>query len=926
MEILNALDLKAGKKADFNKMGTIMAPIQFLSRDEKDPQWCASNIDFLEFQGLRQINRNARRLMKNYKLAKGIIDKTDYLVEPDNEMKEIVETLTKEDYGALELKFYPLVPNIINTMCSEFSKRNTQVVFRSVDEYSYNELLAQKQGQIEKVLIGDAQKKLLNAMIEQGLDPEDPETGPELQQQLSIENIKTLPEIEGFYRKDYRSLCEQWAMHQYNVDVERFKMDELEERNFRNSLITDREFWHFRMMEDDFDIEIWNPILTFYFKSPEARYISQGSSVGKIEMMTPADVVDKYGYKMEQEQLESLEAIFPQASLAYPLQGYQNDGSYYDPTKSHAWNTNQPGLAYRQLISMSAFGYGDGFNGGDIMNWIMMETEGYLDSNNPSLLRVTTIYWKTQRKIGHLTKVKESGEVITDIIDEDYKVTDHPVYNNILVNERNKNTLVFGEHIDWIWINEVWGGVKVGPNFPSFWGMNNANQLSPMYLGIDKKEIGPLRFQFKGDDSLYGCKLPVEGCVFSDYNTRSVSLVDLTKPFQVGYNMVNNQIADIIVDELGTIVVFDQNFLPRHSLGEDWGKNNLAKSFVVMKDFQMMPLDRSLANTEGVNGNAPLQQLNMEQTNRLMSRVQLASYFKNELFAIIGITPQRMGQEMGRQTATGVEESLNASYAQTETYFIQHCDNLMPRVHQMRNDLAQYYNATNPSVRLQYITNNEEKINFQINGKDLLLPDLNIYCTTKASQRAVIDRLKKLAESNNTSNATIYDLGSVMQANSLGEVNQALKGIEDKAIKNQQAEQAHEKELEQIRQETTLKEQQMVLDNDNIQKEKDRRANIIIASIRAAGYGAGVDKNNNGENDFLDYMNQLQSTSEFQETMNFEKNKEDNKQFVNGEKLNIAREKINASLEAKNIDLKIAQENKTASEIKAAKKAKEKKK
>ena len=33
-------------------------------------------------------------------------------------------------------------------------------------------------------------------------------------------------------------------------------------------------------------------------------------------------------------------------------------------------------------------------------------------------------------------------------------------------------------------------------------------------------------------------------------------------------------------------------------MGEDWGKNNYAKAFVAMKDFQMLPLDTSITNTE----------------------------------------------------------------------------------------------------------------------------------------------------------------------------------------------------------------------------------------------------------------------------------------------------------------------------------------
>ena len=62
-----------------------------------------------------------------------------------------------------------------------------------------------------------------------------------------------------------------------------------------------------------------------------------------------------------------------------------------------------------------------------------------------------------------------------------------------------------------------------------------------METRINRTKPGRIPFQFKGDNTLYGCKLPVEGRVFSDRNTKSTSLVDLMKAYQVGYNMVNNQ-------------------------------------------------------------------------------------------------------------------------------------------------------------------------------------------------------------------------------------------------------------------------------------------------------------------------------------------------------------------------------------------------
>ena len=80
MQVINALQAKKGAKTEYNRMGSITQPLQFLPKKEKNDEWAAWNLDWYEWNGLKQIRRNARRLMKNYKLAKGIIDKSDYIV------------------------------------------------------------------------------------------------------------------------------------------------------------------------------------------------------------------------------------------------------------------------------------------------------------------------------------------------------------------------------------------------------------------------------------------------------------------------------------------------------------------------------------------------------------------------------------------------------------------------------------------------------------------------------------------------------------------------------------------------------------------------------------------------------------------------------------------------------------------------------
>ena len=625
-------------------------------------------------------------------------------------------------------------------------------------------------------------------------------------------------------------------------------------------------------------------------------------------MLTAADVIDKFGFLMTEEQLEALEAIYPIRSAGYSISGLQNDGSFYDATKSHEWNTNMPSLAMRQYTSfMGDSGMRDG---GDVVSDIIGESESMYDSPDVNLLRVSQAYWKSQRKLGHLVKVTEDGDVINEIVTEEYKITDKPIYDDRLFKNKNKETLLFGEHIDWIWINEIWGGVKIGPNMPSYWGMNNPSGFTPIYLGINQNKMNPLKFQFKGNDSLYNCKLPVEGAVFSDRNTKSTALIDLMKPYQIGYNIVNNQIADILVDELGTVILLDQNALPKHSLGEDWGKGNLAKAYTAMKDFSILPLDTSITNTENALNFQHFQKLDLDQTNRLMSRVQLANHFKQQAYDVIGVNPQRMGQQLSQMTATGVEQAASASYAQTEMYFVQHSDYLMPRVHEMRTDLAQYYHSTKPSARLTYMTSQDEKVNFQINGTDLLLRDLNIFCSTTANHRAVLDQLKQLAMSNNTAGASIYDLGKIIQSDSIAGLNTVLKTSEQKQQQQKQQEMQQQQQMQEQQMQAQQQQEQMKIDAEAQEAEKDRRKDILIAEIRSAGFGGMADINKNEQSDYQDAMEDIRKTDQYQEQTDLQREKEVNRMNNESSRNQIEREKIQAQKEIADKQLQIARENK----------------
>jgi hypothetical protein len=382
------------------------------------------------------------------------------------------------------------------------------------------------------------------------------------------------------------------------------------------------------------------------------------------------------------------------------------------------------------------------------------------------------------------------------------------------------------------------------------------------------------------------------------------------KPFQIGYNIVNNQIADILIDELGTVILLDQNALPKHSLGEDWGKNAYAKAYVAMKNFQILPLDTSISNTENPLAFQHYQKLDLEQTNRLMSRIQLANYFKMQAFETIGITPQRMGQQLSQETATGVEQAVNSSYAQTEIYFIQHCDYLMPRVHSMRTDLSQYYHSTKPSVRLQYITTAEEKANFEINGTDLMLRDFNVYCTTRSNQRALLDQLKQLAIQNNTTNASIYDLGNIMKSESIAEVTNVLKATEIKSEQKRKEEMQQQQQMQDQAIKAKQDEAKQKMEFESAENEKNRQADILQAQIKSAGFGSMKDINENKQSDYVDAMDKLQNTELYRQNTQIQQDKEVSRASQASTKLDLEKEKLATQKDIAMTKLQIARENK----------------
>lgn len=917
MEILSSFDLLKGKTTENKYIVGVVQPIQMLKKEQKDEAWGMRCMDWYEDLGLKQLKLKYDRIVKNYKLARGIIDKVDYVKGSENEFNNVLSPLMMDEDSsdAMSLDNFPIITNVVNTLQGEFTKRTSKLTVEAVDAFTKNEKLEAKYEQVKEYAQQKAKQKLYESLMQSGYEIKSQEELAKIEEDLN-QQVKSLPQIQEIFKKNYRTTIEQWAQHQLKIDEERFDMYELENEAFYDYTVTDSEFWHIDLREFDYGVELWSPLNTFCHKSPNVKYVSEGTCVGRVIMMSIPDVIDTFGYKMTEEQILSLERVYSSSML--PLQSGSSNSDYYDTSKKP--NDQEPNsVNLHKLLAGQNFTDGTLSSDMSFMQWL---NTGNVTSQSPfdkGMIRVTQVYFKTQQRVGKYTNIDEFGTITTDIVTEDFVVTQEPIYDTSYIKEKNEKSLIFGEHVEWFWINQGYGGTKINTLLQTNYNRNNSG-LTSIYL-----DVKPIKFQFKSEGNLWGNKLPVEGVTCTDIRlNKSFSLVDLMKPYQIIFNLVNNQIKDMLIDEIGTVVLLDQNYLPSSSMGEDWGPNNLNKAYVAMKNFQMLPVDSSMTNLESRNGFSNFQQLNLEQTNRFISRLRIGEWAKNEAFSAIGITPQRLGAVSASESATGTSAAIQGSYTQTEHIFVNHSNFLMPRVRSMMIEAAQFYQSSNATNNLQYTTEEGENIMFEVEGYKLLPRDIQVYTHFRPNTKVILDSMKGLVLNNNTSGANIYDLLKITAMETPSEVIEAAKQSVEQFQVQEQQKRDHEQQLLDKQLQAQAQEKQADKDFEASENEKDRESSYAEKVVGAMGFAQETDLNSNTTPDVLEIDKFNTNLNQFQEKMLLEREKlgskrdKDMKDYLAKEKDRLSRESI------ANKQIEIARINTSKSEIEAKKKANKK--
>ncbi len=889
-------------------------PWQMVNLEDKTPDWKEWNADYFEWIGLSSVRLNSRRIIKNRRMASGILDIEDYLVSDTGDIARLQNWNLSDDTENSLHKFHPLIPPFIKVLDGEFLKRNLKVYVSCTDRNTEDDKLEYKGKMVDDILVKRIISDKQKALEEAGLLLEG-EDGQQNQQYVDeMQTTQELAEAQRKYKK-YRHIFEQFGQHVINKDYDRFKMAELEREAFAETLCNSKQFWHINMMEDSYKPEFLDNANVFYHMSHNIKYASDGDYFGWFENMSTGDVINTFGKDLTESQLQNLKDTLESYSSTLQSGGgtslvaheQNNFGSYYDTSKPYPLGkTNIPMADYWRGENLEAMA--NNFQNFSSAGVAGLFQNGQTSFQKPKMFRVMRLYWKSQGKLGWLTKKDKTGQVVfQDWIDENFKVTEKPVYDNSITNEKTKVNLVYGEHVDWEWVNEWRYVTKINNNIENaFWKNQNTYGFDPIYIGGDK-----VKFQFNGvSESPYNVSPPIEGVEYKMKQVRPVSFVDLLAPSQIDYNIARNKIPEIMFNDIGLALSVAKTQMLHNSPGSEAinPREEMLDTLRNDKIFEYNPPDRDV---QAQFGNIPLRPeiLNLSRIQEGLTYLQVAEGIKQNAAQLIGISPSRLAQSKASQTATGVQSDINYSETQTESYFHQHIVEFMPRVYTKMLEAAQYYCTLHESARVSYQTTNEENIFLEVENLDRLPRNYHIRCTSDIKESVLKEKLQKLFLENNTTDASLLELAEGLTLDSSGEILEALRVAQIRREKTQEEQYKREQEAQQAQIQAAEKLQAEMLANQNEQNELDRVSAERIAEARALG-GIQTDANADGVLDALENIRKNRE-SNFNQQLNTNKLNFDKQKHADTTAL--ARESNNTKLaiEQKKLAVAIANSNKS---------------
>lgn len=909
------------------KIFTDSIPNQVTDKPRKSNDALAkATVNALESIAIRQLREN-RKLEDYYKMIAGELVWADYTEEEMSTIDAVKGLLAEDTKVPSFVKHYDLIGIIVNQLVGEWLETQEDFNVDCVDTYTENEFLRERKRRLEQYVTERFEIEVKKVMAEAGMSEEKEfETQEEqqayLQQLEGLKNsIKSPEEIEKEMRT-WKTQSVKWANSVLEQDNVRFRMENLVRTEMLDYACTGRYFRNYYVGFDYYKPERWHPIQVFFSREEDAVKPQDREFVGRQYRAPIYKVRERFGHKLTPNQLKSLDTFY---------------GEFQDFTKEESLNTAR-GLTKAlfggnaQVPFYNYFEYQDALEAQELFGvpmgrQIVKDSEGeemeipqYLDNFAPNYhsrfgeigrsdfevrkdtVLITEGYYRSYKKMYIVALEDDSGVVRTEIFSEE--LLDEYIEENQL-KKSNKKSLE--EALKETEANTIYTFHQ--PVIRQFFKINSGLVTRNGKKGeiiVDEE----LDYQIKGNSELVDPIIPVAGIIDSNFIANKI------RPYQIAYNICLNQIMNMMEKELGLFFLFDVNLLPSEYKTYGDTEDAMSKLVDFIRTTGTAPIDASKQNTgyQSPQGNSFVYQ-DISYTNHITARMQWAENWKRMAVEQIGMTSQRLGNPNQYETAEGIKQGVEASYAQTENIFSKMSQSYLESM-EVHLAVAQYCQKNYKDADFAYTASDGSKAYIHLSDEAFPLRRFGVMpinsSKNKHQRQNLIDTLLNL----NTLGGDILDYAEIYTAKSTQEILEAGKKARLKAQQEAEATRAHEQELVDKQLKAQAEETRIEREFKASENEKDRKADIIKAQLNALGR-ASFTENTDDDTNINKVAEMRLKEAQFESDVAFKETQMTAETTFNAEKLklekqkqDIEREKIAQKREESNNNLQIALSNK----------------
>ena len=587
-----------------------------------------------------------------------------------------------------------------------------------------------------------------------------------------------LKRYQKFLRYEFQDVREVRANRILKYLTQKLRLKKKFNDGLKNTLICAEEIYEI----DEFghlEFNVLRPENVFTLSSGESNRIEDADVIIIRSYRSIGQIVDRYHQELSGKDIRDLEKL--QNALDAGDKDYVDASQY---VQFFTADTNDPDWRMDDLIDLTALNQNTTF--GD-----------YYDSAGN--IRELRVLWRSKKPY-KLVKYPDpnTGEELEKYMPEYYQP------------DTSK-----GETATLTYLNYWWEGTKLGkskyvrlqPKKTQYFRMDNPSLVSPGIIGTVSNTNGG----------------------------RGVSMMDRVKPYQYLYDVVWDRLRDAFITYMGPIMEMDMAKVPDGWSFQKWLFYARKMKIAAVNSFNVGnkgPAKGKLAGTFNTSGKV----LNMDIGNYIQQMTLLLQFIETQISLVTGVTRQREGQVQNRETAQGIERSVEQSSAITESLILEHEETVIRALGYLVEAAKNYYRGK--KFLAQYFLDDGSIHLFDFDGDEFSDADYDVVAVSGLHIERMRRNMEQLAHAGlQNEMITFSTLLDIYMAPSMQDMRRSIEASE-------QAKMERDQKRFETEQETVRKK----IEQDAADKQADRDLDwdkAVLASttdieqslIQAEGYG-----------------------------------------------------------------------------------------